>query len=188
MAQVTVVCARCASDNLETNRFCEACGLPLGTASPDTSLDLDVIAPQEALDAAEPHLGGALREFVEATGLDASRSGPAWRVVVPVAGARKQAVFIGASGTDDEDQPVVSLVSVCGPANERDLRPLLKINARAGEGSFAIRVLRGEEYFVVVRNLAAGQLDPADAPRLVRRIAEAADRLEDRLSRGRDLY
>jgi hypothetical protein len=65
---------------------------------------------------------------------------------------------------------------------------LLKLNARTVEGHFAIKVLRGEEYFVFVRNItaeAATQLDPGG---LVRRIAEAADGLEDRLSRGRDLY
>ena len=48
----------------------------------------------------------------------------------------------------------MSLVSVCGPVNDRDCRMLLKLNARVVEGNFAIRVLRGEEYFVVIENLA----------------------------------
>jgi hypothetical protein len=80
------------------------------------------------------------------------------------------------------------LVSVCGPVNDRDCRTLLKLNARIVEGHFAIRVLRGEEYFVVIDNIAVDMLSSIDAARLFRRIAEVADGLEDRLSRGRDLY
>jgi hypothetical protein len=49
-------------------------------------------------------------------------------------------------------------------------------------------VLRGEEYFVVIENLTAETAQSVDAAGLVRRIAEAADGLEDRLSRGRDVY
>jgi hypothetical protein len=49
-------------------------------------------------------------------------------------------------------------------------------------------VLRGEEYFVVIQNLTAVSVADLDAAGLVRRMAEAADVLEDRLSRGRDLY
>ena len=49
-------------------------------------------------------------------------------------------------------------------------------------------MLRGEEYFVVIDNLAVDMLKSIDAARLVRRVAEVADGLEDRLSRGRDLY
>jgi hypothetical protein len=56
------------------------------------------------------------------------------------------------------------------------------------EGHFAIRVLRGEEYFVVIENLPVDALHAIDAQGLVRRVAELADGLEDRLSRGRDLY
>jgi hypothetical protein len=56
------------------------------------------------------------------------------------------------------------------------------------EGHFAIKVLRGEEYFVVIENLPADSVEGLDSPALVRRIAMIADGLEDRLSRGLDLY
>ena len=61
-------------------------------------------------------------------------------------------------------------------------------DARAVEGHFAIRVLRGEEYFVVVQNLTAESAERLDPSPLVRRIALTADGLEDRLTRGLDLY
>jgi hypothetical protein len=107
---------------------------------------------------------------------------------VPLRTDRKQAVYVGAAGVDPDDRAILTLVSVCGPANARDTRTLMMLNARVVEGHFAIRVLRGEEYYVVVHNLPAEYAATLDAERVVRRIAETADRLEDRLSRGRDLY
>ena len=61
-------------------------------------------------------------------------------------------------------------------------------NARAVEGHFAIKVLRGEEYFVVIENLPSDTIAALDAHALVRRVALLADGLEERLSRGGDIY
>ena len=101
---------------------------------------------------------------------------------------RKQAVYLGPAGSDAEGRAFLALVSVCGPVNDRDCRTLLKLNARIVEGHFAIRVLRGEEYFVVIENLPAEALPTIEAHGLVRRVAELADGLEERLSRGADIY
>ena len=109
-------------------------------------------------------------------------------MVVPLQLDRKQAVYIGYAGLDPDGRSIVSLVSICGTANDRDPRILLKMNARIVEGHFAIKILRGEEYFVVIQNLPVEAADPIDAAGLVRRIAETADSLEDRLTRGRDLF
>ncbi len=111
-----------------------------------------------------------------------------WQLVVPLRLDRKQAVYVGPAGTDAEGRALMGLVSVCGPVNDRDCRSLLKLNACIVEGHFAIRVLRGEEYFVVIENVPVDSIDSNDATRLVRRVAELADSLEDRLSRGRDIY
>jgi hypothetical protein len=62
------------------------------------------------------------------------------------------------------------------------------MNARMVEGHFAIKILRGEEYFVVIHNLPVDASAQIDAAGLVERIAETADSLEDRLTRGRDLF
>ena len=62
------------------------------------------------------------------------------------------------------------------------------MNARMVEGHFAIKILRGEEYFVVIQNMPVEDAAPIDAAGLVRRIALTADSLEDRLTRGRDLF
>ena len=180
-------CARCTTDNHAADRFCAGCGLPLGSAEADAGAWIDVLGAYEGPEVADPDLARLIREFVARSGCEARPSGSSWRLDVLLPMGRKQAIYLG-EACDGAGRTIVALVSICGTANNRDPRPLLKLNARAVDAHFAIRVLRGEEYFVVVRNLPAADLPAADAARLVTRIAEAADNLEDRLSRGRDLF
>lgn len=188
MTAFAISCPRCAESNISTDRYCGLCALPLGTAAADTDSGLEVIEPCEPPDLLDQPSQLALRDLARRCGHPTTPSGSGWRVVVPLQSDRKQAVYLALAGCDAEERPILALASVAGPANERDLRVLLRLNARAVEGHFAIRVLRGEEYFVVIHNVAADRADQIDAARLVRRVAEAADRLEDRLSRGRDVY
>lgn len=188
MTMVTIVCARCTLANHISERFCSDCGLPLGSLQPDAEAACDVLEPYEPPEPADPDVAPLIIDFVRRTGHDANSSGRGWQIVVPMRLDRKQAVYIGPAGTDAEGRTILSLVSVCGPVNDRDCRSLLKLNARIVEGNFAIRVLLGEEYFVVIDNITTDMLESVDAARLVRRVAEVADSLEDRLSRGRDLY
>lgn len=188
MTEFLIICARCTFGNHLSTRFCAKCGLPLGSAIPDAVAGLDALGPYEAPEPADPDTTRVLRDLVQRTGFEASPSGHGWRVDVPLQLDRRQAIYAGYAGTAPEGRSILSLVSVCAPANDRDARKLLKLNAGAVEGHFAIRVLRGEEYFVVIENLFADAVDRLDAAGLVRRIAETADGLEDRLSRGLDLY
>ncbi len=188
MSAFAIVCPRCVTGNLSTDRYCELCSLPLGSAAADTDPGIAVFEPFEPLDPADHSCKEDLRDLVRRSGLPASPVGQGWRIVVPLREGRKQAVYLALAGGDSEDRPMVALASVAGPANERDLRSLLRLNARAIEGHFAIRVLRGEEYFLVIHNVAADRVPGLDADRLVRRVADTADRLEERLSRGRDVY
>lgn len=184
----TVLCARCARANPSAVSFCEGCGLPLGTAEPDAGAGRDALGVYEAPEPDEPDLGPDLRDLVVRSGFEAAPFGHGWHLIVPLPLDRTQAVYLGQVGTDAEGRGLIGLVSVCGPANDRDARALLKLNARAVEGHFALKTLRGEEYFVVARTIPAASARTLDAEGLIRRIAQAADGLEDRLSRGRDLY
>jgi hypothetical protein len=184
----TIACARCALANHPSNRFCARCGLPLGAVQPDAEAGSDALGPYEAPEPADPDTARLLLKLVVGSGFEAAPSSHGWRMVVPLQLDRQQAVYVGYAGTDPEGRSILSLVSVCGPANDRDARILLQLNARSVEGRFAIKVLRGEEYFVVIHNLTTESVEHLDANGLVRRVAEAADGLEDRLSRGRDLY
>jgi hypothetical protein len=185
---VTFACARCARPNPPALAFCEGCGLPLGSLQPDASAGRDALGVYEAPDPSDSDLGADLRDLALRSGFEAAPFGHGWRVIVPLPLDRAQAVYLGHDGTDTEGRALIGLVSVCGPANDRDARPLLKLNARAVEGHFAIKTLRGEEYFVVARTILADSARTVDAREMVRRIAQSADGLEGRLSRGRDLY
>jgi hypothetical protein len=162
--------------------------LPLGSAQADADAGLDALGTYEAPEPAEFDVASLIRELVARSGYEAAPVGHGWRLVVPLHLDRRQAVYIGYAGHDPEARALLGFVSVCGPANDRDTRILLKLNARTVEGHFAIKVLRGEEYFVVIHNLIADTALHLEPGGLIRRIAEAADGLEDRLSRGRDLY
>jgi hypothetical protein len=188
MSAVTVACARCATGNLPSGRFCSRCGLPLGALQADAEAGLDALNLYEAPEPDDPDVSAVLRDLARRSGYEHCAFGPGWRMVVPLPLDRRQAVYVGPVGIDADGRSVLGFVSVSGPATDRDARTLLKLNARMSEGRFAIQVLRGEEYFVVVRLLRADQAAAVDAELLVRRLAQRADGLEDRLSRGRDLY
>ena len=188
MTVLLISCARCTVGNHASTRFCIQCGLPLGSATPDAVAALEALGPYEAPEPADPDTSRLLRELAHRAGFDARPAGHGWRLDVLLHLDRRQAVYVGYVGNDPEGRSILSLVSVCGPANDRDGRKLLKLNARTVEGHFAIRVLRGEEYFVVIENLTADSVEHIDPSPLVRRIAETADGLEDRLTRGLDLY
>ncbi|AMV38564.1 hypothetical protein [Planctomyces sp. SH-PL62] len=189
MSSATIVCARCTSANYGTDRFCAGCGLPIGGAQPDADAGSDALGPYETPEPTDPDVGRAIQQFLTRSGAPLSPSGRGWRTTVLLGGLdRRQAVYIGPGGIDAEGRSLVAFVSVCGPVVERDCRNLLKLNARTTDGCFAIRVLRGEEYFVFVENLPVDSLASLDAGDLLRRIAAAADGLEGRLSRGGDIY
>ena len=188
MRVIIISCARCTSENHPSTRFCAGCGLPLGAAEADAGAALDALGPYEAPEPADPDANRLIRDLVVRTELEATSSGHGWRVVVPLELDRKQAVYIGYAGVDQSGRSIVSLVSICGTANERDPRILLQMNARMVEGHFAIKTLRGEEYFVVIQNMSVHDSSSVDSANLVRRIALTADSLEDRLTRGRDLF
>ncbi len=188
LGSILIACARCTLGNATSSRFCVQCGLPLGAGLADAGAAADAIDPYETPEPADPDVARAIREFVNRSGFETSPSGHGWRIVVPARLDRKQAVYVGPGGIDPEGRSILGLVSVCAPANDRDCRILLKMNARVIGGRFAIRVLRGEEYFVVAENIPIESAPSTDAHRLVRNIANMADSLEDRLSRGRDLY
>ena len=122
MLTVTIVCARCTLANHVSERFCSDCGLPLGALQPDAEAAYDALEPYEAPEPADPDVARLIVDFVKQTGYDANSSGRGWQIVVPMRLDRKQAVYVGPAGTDAEGRAILSLVSVCGPVNDRDCR------------------------------------------------------------------
>ena len=105
-----------------SERFCSDCGLPLGALQPDAEAAYDALEPYEAPEPADPDVARLIIDFVKRTGHDANSSGRGWQIVVPMRLDRKQAVYVGPAGTDAEGRAILSLVSVCGPVNDRDCR------------------------------------------------------------------
>src|SRR6516162_6179890 len=125
MASIEVVCARCAVINHAATRFCTSCGLPLGSLTPDADAAYDALGPYEAPEPADPDTTRLIRALVERAGYEASPAGHGWRMVVPLQLDRRQAVYLGHAGTDPDGRTILSLVSVCGTAGDRDTRTLL---------------------------------------------------------------
>lgn len=188
MAFMVLTCARCAMENHAAERFCASCNLPLGTLQADAGAGFDALGPYEPPEPTEVRGGAALRDFLSQTGYPAAPFGSGWRIVVPLPLDRRQAVYLGNASLGPESVPVIRLVSVCCPANERDARALLRLNAHLIEAHFAVKQLRGEEYFIVNANIPVAALGARSPRRLVERVAQEADGLEDRITRGRDLF
>ena len=189
MLTVTIVCARCTLANHVSERFCSDCGLPMGALQPDAEAAYDALEPYEAPEPADPDVARLDHRFRQAdaattpipraaAGRSSSRCGSiASRR--SMSGRREPTPRDGRSSawSRSAGRSTTAIAAPCSSstrASSRDISP-------SG-------CLRGEEYFVVIENLAVDMLNSIDAARLVRRVAEVADGLEDRLSRGRDLY
>lgn len=188
MALSSIPCARCTGLNHPANRSCTTCGLPLGDPSVDPDAGQHALGPYEPPDPSDPDLGPAMRDLVARSGLEVCAAEHGWCLVVPLRLDRKQAVYLGSGGIDPTGRPLLLLVSVCGPAHPRDDRRLLELNTRAVAGHFAVKLVRGEPYVVVVRFLTVEDAREVEAARLIRDLALQADSMEERLLRGADLY
>src|SRR5208337_4316255 len=125
MPPITIVCARCTLANLESDRFCAGCGLPLGAVQADAGAGTEALGTYEAPEPRDPDLDRLIREFVARSGFEVVPSSYGRRLNVPSRLDRKQAVYVGPAGTDAEGRSLLTLVSICGPANDRDCRILL---------------------------------------------------------------
>src|SRR5262249_20756729 len=98
MTTVTIACARCTLINSVSNRYCSACGLPLGSVQPDAGAATDALEPYEVPEPADPDLARFILDFVRGSRHDANPCGRGWQLVVPLRLDRKQAVYVGPAG------------------------------------------------------------------------------------------
>src|SRR5271157_4580830 len=90
MPSITIVCTRCTLANLESDRFCSGCGLPLGGVQADAGVGAEALGTYEAPEPADPDVERLIRDFVARSGFDVVTSGHGWRVTVPSRLDRKQ--------------------------------------------------------------------------------------------------
>jgi serine/threonine-protein kinase len=104
-----------------------------------------------------------------------------YRVIFPVPGDRIQEVYIeGVLGRKNER--LLTIYSVCAPADSRHYEFALKLNAELTHGSLSIREVHGRPMFVMTRTFSRGHVSPAEIRAAVLEIARRGDRVEQQLT------
>jgi serine/threonine-protein kinase len=109
-----------------------------------------------------------------------------YRIVFRLPGDRLQEVYLEVTkGTSGER--LLSVFSVCGPAEPKHFEYALRLNDRLSYGSLSIRNVNGQPMFVMNRTFARGHVQGADIRAAMLEIARRGDRVEQQLSNF-DLY
>ena len=189
MTIITIVCARCTLTNHVSERYCSCCGLPLGAVLADAGAGIDALGPYEVPEPADPDVARLILR-IRPPGRIRSRTprARAGRLVVPLRLDRKQAVYLGPAGTDAEGRAIPRPWSPsAGRSTTATAAPCS--SSTPGSSRATSRSASCE-----ARNTSSSSRTPCrdpptiDANGLIRRVAELADGLEERLSRGGDIY
>ena len=125
---------------------------------------------------------GLVRESVE--GLDCFIQGhrDTFRLIVPLPDDRLQEVVVEASEGTNQD-PVLSVFSVCGPADPAYYLDALRLNSQLTYGSISVHDVLGSPMFVMSRTFSRDTLRPEDLRGAILEIARRSDRIEKQLTR-----
>ncbi len=104
-----------------------------------------------------------------------------FRVIVPVPGDRIQEVYIEVSSGRKHER-LLSVYSVCAPADPRHYEFALTLNAELTIGGLSVREVNGQPMFVMTRTYARGHVTPADIRSAVQEIARRGDWVEQQLT------
>ena len=142
--------------------------------------------PVEADGSGKPSLAlddeATVRAAVEGTGARVEGSGKEFDLTVPTEGGRRQKVKVLFSGKDSEDNRLVVIYTVCGPANPKNYEWALRRNLRMAYGAIGVRDIDGKPTFVAVNTLLADTLVPNELRASVLYLAKRADALEAKLT------
>jgi serine/threonine-protein kinase len=109
-----------------------------------------------------------------------------YRVLFQLPGDRLQEVYVEpAEGKRGER--LLSVFSVCGPADPRHFEFALRVNAKLTFGSLSIREVNGQPMFVMTRTFARDHVCASEVRSALQEIARRADRIEQQLNDA-DLY
>lgn len=109
-----------------------------------------------------------------------------FRIIVPVPGDRLHEVYVEVAEGRKRER-LLTVYSVCAPADPRHYQFALRINAELTYGALSIREVNGTPMFVMTRTYARGQVTPADIRAAVQEIARRGDWVEQQLT-CTDLY
>jgi serine/threonine-protein kinase len=119
-----------------------------------------------------------------AVGLDCFIQGhrDTFRLIVPMPDERLQEVIVEAA-EDSNQEPVLSVFSVCGPADPAYFPYALRLNAQLTYGSISVHDVLGSPMFVMSRSFARDTVRPEDLRSAIIEIARRSDRIEKKLTR-----
>ncbi len=109
-----------------------------------------------------------------------------FRVIVPVPGDRLQEVYLEVV-LGRKKERLLSVYSVCAPADARHYEFALKLNAELTYGGLSIREVNGAPMFVMTRAYSRGHVTPSDIRAAVQEIARRGDWVEQQLT-STDLF
>jgi serine/threonine-protein kinase len=144
----------------------------------------------EELDVVVGHLRDTeslVREALE--GLDCliqQSAADLFRVIVPVPGDRLHEVYVEVVEGRKRER-LLTVFSVCAPADKRHYEFALKLNAELTYGGLSMRDVNGSPMFVMSRTYSRGHVTPADIRAAVVEIARRGDWVEQQLT-STDMY
>jgi eukaryotic-like serine/threonine-protein kinase len=127
-----------------------------------------------------------VRESVE--GLDCFVQGGRdnFRILFPLPGDRLQEVYVEVTESAGGER-LLSVFSVCAPAEPGHFEFALRLNDRLTYGSLSVRDVQGRAMFVMNRTYSRDHVCPADIRAAMLEIARRSDRVEHQLTDA-DLY
>ena len=129
-----------------------------------------------------------VRRVLESGGWPIEEHGDIWNVTVPVGPMRKQRVSIRFDRKDNAGNQMIACASVCGPASEEHAMMLLRQNRKMVNGAFTIEPTEAGEMIVVEANHLADTTDPLELMRAITSLAWQADRVEEDMGDGADVF
>ncbi len=129
---------------------------------------------------------GLLREAVE--GLDCFIQGARdhFRLLFKLPNDRLQEVYLEV-GQNRHNERLLSVFSVCCPAEPRHYEFALKLNAEMTYGGLSVREVNGQAMFVMTRTFPRGQVQPSAVRAALIDIARRSDWVEQQLTHA-DVY
>ena len=179
------VCNACKFENTAGTRFCIQCGLTLAPAAGDAA---DELAPNPNPEMMQAETEALLKRVVHESGLDCKETVSGFRVTVSLGGDRKQRVHVTFNGRDDDGHDIISFISICGEYDSKHTEGLMRANAKMLYGAFAVRTIKGKDYFVVTANQLAETADLQEIRKILFEVARRADGVEERIGGGGDVF
>jgi hypothetical protein len=182
-------CGACKAENDAHSLYCTTCGKSMQSAFAPTGGGVaGGLTPNPSPEAAATETEELLQRIAVASEFATEKTASGYQVTVPLGEDRKQRVHVVFSGHDDEGHDVISFMSICGAYDAKHASTLLRFNSKLTYGSFAIKTVEGQEYFVVTSNQLASAASADGIRKVLFEIARRADGIEAQLSKGQDVF